>query len=146
MHKLSFAGIVALVATIAALAVSGIASGAIGPDSGIAPSTGTSLIQNGKCTGTSTSWLEVSKVKSSVKVTFAVRTAQLPTLQPIHPTSWKVRLVRNSAVDFDGIVSAGSSGLLTVTRYFAPSATPTQIVAGAKALDGSESCSATISF
>ena len=146
MHKLNIAGIVALVATIAALAVSGVAGGASGPNSAVAPSTGTTLIQKGKCTGTSTSWLQVAKAQSAVKVTFAIQTPQLPTMQPIHPKNWNVKLLRNNAVDFNGIVPSQSSGLLKVTRYFAPSSTPTQIVAGATTLDGTESCKATISF
>jgi hypothetical protein len=149
MYKLSFAGIAAIVATIAALALGGVASGAIGLDSGITPSSGTqgtTFIQKGKCTGTSTSWLEVSKVNSYIQVKFVVQAAQVPTLQPTPRKSWSVTLVRNNALVFNGIVSPESTGRLTVTRYFAPSITPTQIVAAAKTLDSSESCTATTSF
>jgi hypothetical protein len=143
MHRLAFIGITALLA----LASSAVASGGIAPfDGGITPTSGgqgTSLIQKGKCSASSTSWLKVKRDAGSTQVAFNVNQNKVG-------KDWDVSIARNGSILFSGTVTTQApSGSFTVQRSFLPPGIrtgATSIVAIAKARDGSERCSAAITF
>ena len=156
MHRIGLAA--ALVTGILVLAASAVASGAIVPSSSSitpssssitpTPTTTQTIVQKGTCTRASASSLTVTTDAKYVYVAFQVKqNANAPLMPVVIGKPWSVSLTRDTSVLFSGVAKTQPpDASFTVKSTFARPITSTKITAAAKALDGSESCFATITI
>ena len=131
MKKAMLIGIAAVAAMVLAVAPTALAGGA---------KDGDRVIKRGKCSVASTWKLKAKSDDGRVEVEFEVDQNRVG-------ARWRVALKRDGATVFNGIrTTRAPSGSFSVERLLAPSSGSTRIVAHAKAMRGSESCSATLVF
>jgi len=127
MHKLMLIGILSLLAMLAVTASSAYAKG------------GQAIIRNGSCSAASDWKLKVKSDDGRLETEFQVDQNRVG-------KRWRITLTRNGATVFQGIrTTVAPSGSLSVSRLLAGPASG-RIVATAKAMQGSETCHAALSF
>jgi len=133
MQKLTFIPIAALVAGLLALAPTAVASGGGGGGGG-----NKATVKRGACTASSTWKLKVKPDDGRIEVEFEVD-------QNRAGKRWRVSFTQNGSQAFSGIrTTVAPSGSFSVRRLLAAAAGQNRIVAYAKALQGGESCRATL--
>jgi hypothetical protein len=131
MRKLTLIAIAALAAMLMALVPTALAGGNKNDDR---------IIKQGKCTIGSTWKLKAKSDDGRIEAEFEVDQNRVG-------KRWRVSLKRDGATVFNGIrTTRAPSGSFSVERLLAASPGSTRIVAYAKALQGRESCSATLIF
>jgi hypothetical protein len=131
MRKITFTGLVVLVAALFVVASSALASGHKG---------GPAVIKSGKCSGSSHWKLKAKADDGRIETEFQVDENHVG-------RAWRVALIRNGSVAFRGLrTTKAPSGSFTVRRLLAASAGTTKIAASAKSIRTGETCRASLAL
>ena len=130
MHK-TFIAITALLAGLVVLASTATAAGTKG---------GRGIVKSGKCSANSSWKLKAKNDDGRIETEFEVDQNRVG-------KRWRVTIFRNGSKVFNGIrTTRAPSGSFEVGRLLAGSAGTDRIVAKAKSLSSSETCSGTLSI